>query len=148
MHRAHLEIPDCESYRCVHVQVSAGEVHTIALTTEGAVLSWGSNLQRQCGRDYDEPLLTSPGVVPLPLEDGERAVRIHAGGYRSVIVTNWGRMLTLGLGIEHEELLADEGDGGDEGDEKEEVERVRGRPPGEDYDVEPDNFDEEDEDEF
>ena len=132
------------------MQVSAGEVHTLALTAEGAVLSWGSNLQRQCGRAFEEPLLTAPGVVPLPLEPGERVLHVHAGGYRGALVTSLGRLLSLGLGLEHEQRLdeiADEADAAAYDDDTEPaVRRVpQGHAPSPDVDVEPDNFDDEDE---
>ena len=125
----------------------------------GAVLSWGSNLYRQCGRNFDEPLLVQPGPVPLPLEQGERVLAIHAGGYRGTLVTSRGRLLTLGLGVEHEQPqeagdeapdLEDEGGDEAEGDEAPTDEQhgraMGGRAPGPDVDVEPDNF--EDDDEF
>ena len=129
--------------------MSAGEVHTLALTVDGAVLSWGSNLHRQCGRSFDEPLLTAPGAVPLPLEPGERVLHVRAGGYRGALVTSLGRLLTLGLGLEHEQQLDEVADAADAlYDDEPAVRRVpRGHAPGPDVDVEPDNFDE-DEDEF
>ena len=88
------------------VQVAAGELHTLVLTSAGTVLSWGSNMQQQCGRSFDRPLLTLPGSVQLPIVEGEVAAHISAGGYRSVVVTSLGRVLTLGLEEEEIEALA------------------------------------------
>mmetsp|Transcript_4761 Transcript_4761/g.12039 ORF Transcript_4761/g.12039 Transcript_4761/m.12039 type:complete len:202 (+) Transcript_4761:52-657(+) len=127
------------------VQVSAGEMHTLALTDAGEVLSWGSNLQRQCGRNFDEPLLTAPGVVPLKMEEGERVVRVHAGGYRGALVTNTGRLLMLGVGAEHEEQLLDQLEEYVDGQVEDGEDDWGGRAPEADVDVEPDNFDDDDE---
>ena len=92
----------------------AGELHTVALRTDGAVLSWGDNQRGQLGRHSEEAVLRTPGHVALPLEPRERALRVAAGGYRSAVLTNHGRLLTMGFHDEKEqqaledELLAEE----------------------------------------
>ena len=78
-------------------QVAAGELHTIALTATGVVLSWGDNQRGQCGRHPELPILPTPGRALLPLQEGEVAAHVEAGGYRSAVVTSKGRLLLLGL---------------------------------------------------
>ena len=84
------------------VQISSGEMHSVALTRDGRVLTWGSNTHHQLGRG-DELILSTPGAVPLPMRFGELAVEVEAGGYRTVIRSNQGRTFVL------PGLLAEEG---------------------------------------
>eukprot|EP00964_Phaeocystis_antarctica_P045125 scaffold25963_cov45-Phaeocystis_antarctica.AAC.1 len=78
-------------------QLVAGELHTVALGRGGAVLTWGDNQRGQCGRHPEMPLLPRPGRAVLPLLEGEVAVQVAAGGYRSAVISSTGRLLVLGL---------------------------------------------------
>ena len=78
-------------------QLAAGELHTVALGRGGAVLTWGDNQRGQCGRHPEMPLLPRPGRAVLPLLEGEVAVQVAAGGYRSAVISSTGRLLVLGL---------------------------------------------------
>ena len=75
----------------------AGELHSVALAHGGSVLTWGDNQRGQCGRHPELPLLPTPGRAVLPLRDGEAAVQVAAGGYRSAAISSSGRLLVLGL---------------------------------------------------
>ena len=130
--------------------VSAGELHTIALTGSGDVLTWGDNQRGQCGRsgtpfrlyhshararppsspDHarasprlarhpELPLLSAPGRVVLPLDAGEVAVRVTAGGYRGAVLSSAGRLLIIGLtdtDLDAEEEMYDDEDDDDDGE--------------------------------
>jgi alpha-tubulin suppressor-like RCC1 family protein len=78
----------------------AGELHTLALTESGEVWSWGDNQMRQCARELKQPILATPGRVPLPLRPGEAVASLSASGYHAVAVTSLGRVFTLGHGID------------------------------------------------
>ena len=69
----------------------------MALGRGGAVLTWGDNQRGQCGRHPEMPLLPRPGRAVLPLLEGEVAVQVAAGGYRSAVISSTGRLLVLGL---------------------------------------------------
>lgn len=77
-------------------QLAAGEMHTLALTADGHVWSWGDNQLQQCARALDQPVLLTPGRVPLPLRELEKVTSIAAGGYHGLAVTNMGRVFTIG----------------------------------------------------
>lgn len=130
--------------------VSAGELHTIALTGSGDVLTWGDNQRGQCGRsgtpfrlyhshararppsspDHarasprlarhpELPLLSAPGRVVLPLDAGEVAVRVTAGGYRGAVLSSAGRLLIIGLtdtDLDAEEEMYDDEEDDDDGE--------------------------------
>ena len=80
--------------------LAAGELHTLALTESGEVWSWGDNQMRQCARELKQPILPTPGRVPLPMRPGEVVASLSASGYHAVAVTSQGRVFTLGHGID------------------------------------------------
>ena len=62
-------------------------------------------------RHPELPLLSSPGRVVLPLDAGEVAVRVTAGGYRGAVLSSAGRLLIVGLAdteLDAEEELFDD----------------------------------------
>lgn len=77
------------------VQLAAGELHAVALSARGEVYTWGGNSNGQLGRSV-ALLSPVPARVPLRLRRGEVVVSVSAGGYRTGIVTNQGRLLMLG----------------------------------------------------
>ncbi|GLC45471.1 hypothetical protein PLESTB_000317600 [Pleodorina starrii] len=88
------------------VQVVTGRYHTLALTDQGELYSWGLNDWGQLGRGaagaYDESRCTSgpscrsgvPGLVSLP--GGARVVGAAAGRYVSMAVDESGRLYSWG----------------------------------------------------
>ena len=53
---------------------------------------------RQCARDLQVPILSTPGRVLLPDEWGTVA-QIHSSGYHAVVITSLGKVVTLGRGV-------------------------------------------------
>jgi alpha-tubulin suppressor-like RCC1 family protein len=108
------------------VQLASGELHAVALSAAGEVYTWGGNSNGQLGRT---PALVSPvpGRVPLRLRDGEKAVAVSAGGYRTAVVTSEGRLIMLGRAAASEEGEEEEDmEGGDDGAFEEEEEEGAG----------------------
>ena len=67
-------------------EISAGAVHTCALTTSGTVYCWGENDKRQLGAESDAPYSLTPVMVPNSAD----AVGLKAGGYHTCILTTAG----------------------------------------------------------
>lgn len=64
-------------------QVACGGSHTLVLTTDGTVLSFGLNSNGQCGYSPEDlPWLSEPYEVPIP----EDVVGISAGHYHSLAI--------------------------------------------------------------
>jgi hypothetical protein len=79
------------------VQLSSGELHAVALSALGDVYTWGGNSNGQLGRTAS-PVSPVPGRVFLGFGEGEVAVAVSAGGYRTGVVTSEGRLFMLGRG--------------------------------------------------
>jgi predicted outer membrane repeat protein len=77
-------------------QISAGEIHSVALTTTGAVLVWGNNGEGELGAN------TSGGNVPYPTQTSNflmgTIVQISAGTYHNVAVNTLGDVYAWGYG--------------------------------------------------
>jgi len=91
------------------VAVSAGHSHSIAITADGAVWSWGGGSYGKLGHgDSQEQLL------PKKIEAfaGQRVVGVSAGGSHSLAITADGAVLTSGKGkdgyLGHGEDLSDQ----------------------------------------
>ena len=78
------------------VAVSAGQVHSLAITAGGALWSWGSGGQGQLGHGGRQQQLLPKKVEAL---DGKRIVAISAGSFHNVAITADGAVLSWGSGM-------------------------------------------------
>jgi len=69
----------------------AGWGHTLALTDQGTLLSWGSNESGEVGAGSDDP------VIPTPVAVMTDVASMAAGGYHSVVLTTAGVAWAWGL---------------------------------------------------
>ncbi|MCN9240191.1 Ig-like domain repeat protein [Streptomyces sp. RY43-2] len=74
--------------------VAGGEVHSMALTSDGRVFAWGANFWGQLGNGTNTDTST-PVEVHLPA--GTRATAISVGFDHSLALTSDGRVLAWGL---------------------------------------------------
>lgn len=74
-------------------QVVGGNFHTLAVTRDGRLLSWGRNNYGQLG-DGSTTSRGAPGAVELPEED--TITQVAAGSSHSLAVTSDGRVLSWG----------------------------------------------------
>ncbi|GAA2760085.1 RCC1 domain-containing protein [Actinopolymorpha rutila] len=77
------------------VGVAAGDFHSLAVTSTGGVLAWGSNEFGQLGNGTDRNESRTP--VPVSLPPGTAVTSVTAGGMHSVARTVTGGVLTWGL---------------------------------------------------
>ena len=79
--------------------ISAGEAHSLALTSTGQVLAWGFNAVGQLGNasttDSDTP-------VPVALPTGTKVAGVAAGGLHSLALTSTGQVMAWGFGLQGE----------------------------------------------
>ena len=73
--------------------VSAGFEHSLAVTTKGKVLAWGSNSFGQLG---DGTTTSSDMPVRVRLPQGTRASAVAAGDTFSLVLTSKGKVLAWG----------------------------------------------------
>ncbi|RLU21926.1 hypothetical protein DMN91_006305 [Ooceraea biroi] len=74
------------------VQVAAGSHHSMALTSGGEVVAWGSNLEGQLGLSGISGLVNKPTKVPIP----EPVKEISVGYYHSAFLTESGLVYVCG----------------------------------------------------
>uniref|UniRef100_G1N147 RCC1-like domain-containing protein n=1 Tax=Meleagris gallopavo TaxID=9103 RepID=G1N147_MELGA len=89
------------------VQIACGDHHSMALSTGGALFTWGRNTHGQLGVGSQDPLISNPqlvkGLQGIPL------AQIAAGGAHSVVVSlsgavySWGKNNFGQLGLGHTE---------------------------------------------
>jgi len=79
------------------VAVSAGELHSLALTANGAVWSWGYGASGQLGHGGQQRQLLPNKVEALA---GQRVVAVSAGSEHSLALTADGAVWSWGLGWE------------------------------------------------
>jgi len=92
------------------VAVSAGGMHSLAVTADGAVWSWGSGEDGQLGHGDEQRRLLPKQVEALA---GQRVVAVSAGAFHSIAITadgtvwSWGRGFdgSLGHGDQQHQLL-------------------------------------------
>lgn len=74
------------------VDVCAGGMHTVCLTKEGKVITFGANDDAALGRDTQEDMDFEPGEVELP----GKAIQIAVGDCHSVALLEGGRVFAWG----------------------------------------------------
>ena len=79
------------------VMLAAGAEHTVALSKEGHVFTWGLGRDGQLGHGDGEDQQAPRQVEPERF-GGERVVFVAAGGHHTVAVTAGGRLYTWGYG--------------------------------------------------
>lgn len=88
------------------VQVSCGYYHTMVLTRDSQVLTWGQNNYGQLGQGHPEPLSGTPKVITSL--QGLPVAFINSGGYHSFVLTlsgalfGWGKNNFGQLGVGNE----------------------------------------------
>ena len=75
--------------------VSAGEYHSLALTADGAVWSWGYALNGQLGHGDQQNLLLPKKVEAFA---GQRVLAVSAGDFHSLAITADGGVWSWGSG--------------------------------------------------
>jgi alpha-tubulin suppressor-like RCC1 family protein len=94
------------------LEIDSGSHHTVALTSQNKVLTWGITNEGQTGRaasdafvnpvmkvrsDQRKTLLMEPGEVDLSdVLKGEKIVSVHAGREHSACITESGRLIIWG----------------------------------------------------
>jgi alpha-tubulin suppressor-like RCC1 family protein len=73
--------------------ISAGDFYSLALTSTGSVLAWGSNSNGQLG---NATTANSSTPVPVSLPNGTTVTAISAGGASSLALTSTGSVLAWG----------------------------------------------------
>nr|XP_050858898.1 X-linked retinitis pigmentosa GTPase regulator [Vespula vulgaris] len=73
-------------------QIAAGSHHSMALTSDGGVIAWGSNLEGQLGLSGISGLVNKPTKVPIP----EPVKEISTGYYHSAFLTESGLIYICG----------------------------------------------------
>nr|XP_018916579.1 PREDICTED: regulator of chromosome condensation isoform X2 [Bemisia tabaci] len=82
-------VPDVDNI----IDIYAGGMHTVCLTADGEVITWGCNDEGALGRETtEEGSETEPGKVDLP----EKAVIITAGDSHSAALLESGRVFAWG----------------------------------------------------
>ncbi len=82
-------------------QVTAGEMHTCALTAQGEVWCWGANDEGQLGLGHADPVGDSPGdmatrAAAVDLGSGLSAVQVAAGGSTTCAIRDDGSVVCWG----------------------------------------------------
>jgi alpha-tubulin suppressor-like RCC1 family protein len=79
--------------------VASGALHSLALTSTGAVLAWGYNADGELG---DGSTTNSDVPVNVKLPAGTKVTAIAAGGYDSLALTSTGTVLAWGYNADGE----------------------------------------------
>ena len=79
-------------------QISAGHNHSLALSADGTVYTWGSNMSGQIGIDRMLPFATLPELVVGPEDSGvlDNVTEISAGAKHSVAKLSNGKVYAWG----------------------------------------------------
>lgn len=68
-------------------KIVTGKSHSLALSLDGRVMSWGANLQGQLGRWPRASALPTPGEITLPKHDDRMIKDISCGSTSSAVLT-------------------------------------------------------------
>jgi alpha-tubulin suppressor-like RCC1 family protein len=79
--------------------VAVGTLHSLALTSTGAVLAWGYNADGELG---DGGTANSDVPVKVKLPAGTKVTAVAAGGYYSLAVTSTGAVYAWGYNTDGE----------------------------------------------
>ena len=82
------------------VKVAAGRTHSLALSSQGRVMSWGNNCYGQCGRPIIENENYFKNQVIHEMRCDERVEDIVCGQDHSLLVTCSGQVLSCGWGAD------------------------------------------------
>lgn len=80
--------------------ITQGEIHCMALTSDGQVYAWGSNLYGQLGDSTNSNRGTSVAVNTAGVLAGKTVVAIGTGRFHSLAVTSEGKVYAWGLNNE------------------------------------------------
>ena len=81
----------------VVVDIQTGSYHTIALTSDGRIFTWGFNNHGQLGNGFTGSSTTPIDITAnFNLAIGETIITIGAGGEHSVLLTSLGRVFVWG----------------------------------------------------
>ncbi|EUD69056.1 hypothetical protein C922_00748 [Plasmodium inui San Antonio 1] len=76
--------------------ISCGSEHTLALSENGNVYSWGSNLFGQCGQKYERSIVRYPKVIKHFLKNKIRIKNISCASYHSGYICRKGDLYISG----------------------------------------------------
>ena len=79
--------------------VAAGSLHSLALTSTGAVFAWGYNADGELG---DGGTTNSDVPVKVKLPAGTKVTAVAAGGYYSLALTSTGTVFAWGYNADGE----------------------------------------------
>jgi uncharacterized repeat protein (TIGR02543 family) len=93
-----INVPNLQSGETI-AQVTAGDSHSLAVTTQGRVYAWGYNGSGRLG-DGTNTNRNTPTLINVPnLQSGESMAHISAGSSHSLAVTTQGRVYAWGLNV-------------------------------------------------
>jgi hypothetical protein len=82
------------------IQISAGDLHTCALSDTGTVKCWGANASKQLGRADTSNFGDAAGEIPSTLSaigiQGDPIVQVSAGGEHTCVLTQSSKIFCWG----------------------------------------------------
>ncbi|KAH9146610.1 hypothetical protein AeRB84_009531 [Aphanomyces euteiches] len=84
-------------YNIVHV--ACGYTHTLAVSDEGELFSWGLGEYGQLGKETIYQAISSKKTLISYLPSDDRVTRVYCGAFHSVATTEHNVMLTWGLNV-------------------------------------------------
>jgi alpha-tubulin suppressor-like RCC1 family protein len=79
-------------------QIAAGRYHTLLLTDQGSVYSFGEGTDGRLGHG-DEKSQIIPKLIESDLLEGQRVTQIAVANYHCLLLTEEGRVFTFGYGL-------------------------------------------------